>query len=74
MAEFPHHYVSSTNKLQAWLENRDVQDVNKVTQVVGHQPVVDITRSLIGEGPADWDEPNVPVPGQGNQEHPKHIH
>lgn len=57
-----HHDVPSTNELESWLENGDVQDVNEVTQVVGQQPVVNVVWSLVGEGPADWDEPCVPVP------------
>lgn len=62
------------DKLQARLKNSDVQDVDEVTQVVGHQPVVDVLRCLVGERPADRDEPHVPVPGQRNQEHPQNVH
>lgn len=58
-----HHYVPSPNKLEPRLEDGDVQDVNEVTQVVGQQPVVNVVGRLVGEGPADWDEPHIPVPG-----------
>lgn len=69
-----HHDVSSANELQTRLEDGDVQDVNEVAQVVGQQPVVNIVRRLVGEGPAHGDEPHVPVPREGNQEHPQHVH
>lgn len=69
-----HHYVPSTDKLQARLEDGDVQDVNEVTQVVGQQPVINVVWSLVGEGPAHWDEPRVPVPRQSDQKHPQHVH
>lgn len=69
-----HHYVPSPHKLEPRLEDGDVQDVNEVTQVVGQQPVVNVVWSLVGEGPADWDEPRVPVPRQGDQQHPQHVH
>lgn len=62
-----HHYVPSTDKLQPRLEDGDVQNVNEVTQVVGQQPVINVVWSLVGEGPADWDEPCIPVPGQRDQ-------
>lgn len=68
-----HHYVPSTNKLQARLEDADVQDVNEVTQVVSQQPVANIVWSLVGEGAAHWDEPHVPVPRQRDQKHPQDI-
>lgn len=69
-----HNYVTSTDKLQAWLKDGDIQDVNKVTEVVGQQPVVNIIWGLVGEGPANWDEPHIPVPGETHQEHPQDIH
>lgn len=69
-----YHDVPSTDKLQPRLEDGDVHDVNEVAQVVGQQPVVNIFCRLVGKGPADWDEPHVPVPGQAHQHHPQHVH
>lgn len=69
-----YHDVPSTDKLQPRLKDGDVQDVNEVAQVVGQQPVVNILWSLVGKGPAHWDEPHVPVPGQADQHHPQHVH
>lgn len=65
-----HYDVSSSDELQAGLKDNDVQQVDEVTQVVHEQPVVDIGRRLVGEGPADGDQPAVPVPGQDNKEQP----
>lgn len=70
----PHHYVSSTDELQARLEDGHVQDVDEVTQVVGQQPVVNVVGGLVGEGPAHRDEPSVPVPRKRDQKHPQHVH
>lgn len=69
-----HHDVPSTDKLQPRLEDGDVHDVNEVTQVIGQKPVVNVLWSLAGKGPADWDEPHVPVPRQAYQHHPQHVH
>lgn len=65
-----HYDVSSSDELQAGLKDNDVQQVDEVTQVVHEQPVVDIGWRLVGEGPADGDQPAVPVPGQNNKEQP----
>lgn len=69
-----HYYVSPPHKLQAGLKNDDVQQVDEVAEVVHEQPEVDVGWRLVGEGPADGDQPAVPVPGQDNEEEPQHIH
>lgn len=69
-----HDDVSSLHELQPGLKDEDVQQVNEVTQVVHQQPVVDVCCSLVGESPADRDQPAVPVPGHDNEEQPQHVH
>lgn len=69
-----HHDVPAADKLQARLEDGDVQDVNEVAQVVGEEPVVNVAWRLVGKGPAHRDEPGVPVPRQGDQQHPQNVH
>lgn len=68
-----HHYVPSMNKLQPRLEDGDVQNVNEVTEVVGQQPIINVVWRLVGKGPANWDEPHIPIPCQTDQQHPQHI-
>lgn len=69
-----HYYVSSLDELQPGLKDEDVQQIDKVTEVVHEQPAVDVCRCLVGESPADGDQPAVPVPGHDNEEQPQHIH
>lgn len=69
-----HDDVSSLHELQPGLKDEDVQQVDEVTQVVHQQPAVDVCCSLVGESPADRDQPAVPVPGHDNEEQPQHVH
>lgn len=69
-----HDDVSPLNELQPGLKDEDVQQINEVAEVVHQQPVVDVCWSLVGESPADRDQPAVPVPGHDNEEQPQHIH
>lgn len=69
----PYHNISSAYKLQAGLKDQDVGDVNKVTGVVHKKPPVDVVCSLVGEGPAHWDQPHIPVPRHHHKEQPHHV-
>lgn len=69
-----HNDVSPLHKLQPGLKDEDVQQINEITEVVHQQPVVDVCWSLVGESPADRDQPAIPVPGHDNEEQPQHIH
>lgn len=70
---FTDHDVSPTDELQPGLEDEDVCDVDEVTGVVHQQPQVDVLRCLIGERPADRDQPHIPVPGCHHEEQPDDI-
>lgn len=70
----PHNDVSPSDKLQAYLEHSDVQEVDEVAHIVHQQPQVDIVQRLVGEGPAHGNQPAVPVPGQHHEEQPQDVH
>lgn len=55
--------ITASNELQSWLKQEDVQNVDGVTQVISKQPQVKGAIDVIGESPAHWDHPDVPVPG-----------
>lgn len=67
------HDVSSADELKSGLEDEDVGDVDEVAGVVGQQPQVDVFGGLVGERPADGDQPHVPVPCCHNTEQPDHV-
>lgn len=69
-----HDDVSPLHELQPGLKDEDVQQINEVTEVIHQQPVVDVCWSLVGESPADRDQPAIPVPGHDNEEQPQHVH
>ena len=69
-----HHNVPAAYELQPRFEEQHVQDVEQVTQVVHGQPHVDVTGSLVWERTAHRDQPDIPVPGQGHEEQPQHVH
>jgi len=69
-----HYYISPPHELQPGLKDEDVQQIDEVAEVVHEQPAVDVCRRLVGESPADGDQPAVPVPGDDNEEQPQHVH
>lgn len=69
-----HNNVPSFDKLQAYLEHGDVQEVDEVTEVIHQQPEVDVAWRLIREGPTHRNQPAVPVPGHHHEEQPQDVH
>lgn len=67
------HDVSSADELESGLEHEDVGDVDEVAAVVGQQPQVDVLLGLVGKGPADRDQPHVPVPRRHHKEEPDDV-
>lgn len=69
-----HNDVPSFDKLQAYLEHRDVQEVDEVAQVIHQQPEVDVVWRLVGKGPTHRNQPAVPAPGHDHKEQPQDVH